>query len=640
MACPNNCNNHGQCVSLKDAARLKDDRNFFREVTYATSWEATRIYGCMCEPGWYGYDCSKKECPRGDDPMTTGQVDEVQVIDCTCSNTCSGNFYLSFKGEVAGPISFDDSAANVQAALEATLQIHGVTVAFTGGTAVCDDDGVSTAITFTHNPGDLPQLRVAKNDLTTSGATTTIEIVHSGQTSAQGVASVTGTKEDLPCNGRGVCDSSTGQCTCYTGFSSSDRAGASGLSGDCGFGTTTSCPGSTSCSGHGTCSGASDYTCTCMDGYVGADCNTRTCPTGKAWFAEAGVSLPGFVSVTNGATSVTTTDDLRTHVKRGDTVVINGETLTVSTSTGDTFDATTLPLASAYQGSTVTYVEAAARPEIAHHVGTQCSGRGHCDSLLGTCSCMNGFTGSACQHTTCPSSCSGRGDCISNERFAEETLDNFDSTAYTYGADIGNQDTWDSDMLFGCKCDKKLQYDYGMYDSFGHDCSKLSCPTGDDPSTSGVHESQVITCSATGGTFTLTFRREVTAAIDHNAAAADIKSALEALRTIGTVSVTYDSGTEACSSGGVAMTITFLTELGDLPELVPDSSSLTGGSASATVTSTTDGTRENDECSNHGLCDRATGACSCFAGYVSSDGSGNAGDRGDCGARDALWTGS
>jgi hypothetical protein len=37
------------------------------------------IYGCACDAGWDGPDCSQKSCPKGDDPMTTG-VDEVKSL--------------------------------------------------------------------------------------------------------------------------------------------------------------------------------------------------------------------------------------------------------------------------------------------------------------------------------------------------------------------------------------------------------------------------------------------------------------------------------------------------------------------------------------------------------------------------------
>ena len=52
----------------------------------------------------------------------------------------------------------------------------------------------------------------------------------------------------------------------------------------------------------------------------------------------------------------------------------------------------------------------------------------------------------------------------------------------------------------------------------------------------------------------------------------------------------------------------------------------------ASLTSVT-GTKEYVECSGRGLCLNATGTCSCFAGFASSDGFGRVGTRADCGHR-------
>jgi len=49
---------------------------------------------------------------------------------------------------------------------------------------------------------------------------------------------------------------------------------------------------------------------------------------------------------------------------------------------------------------------------------------------------------------------------------------------------------------------------------------------------------------------------------------------------------------------------------------------------------TTKGTKENDECSNRGICDYDTGQCKCMPGFASSAGNGTmAGLRRDCGRR-------
>lgn len=99
--------------------------------------------------------------------------------------------------------------------------------------------------------------------------------------------------------------------------------------------------------------------------------------------------------------------------------------------------------------------------------------------------------------------------------------------------------------------------------------------------TGGVNEVQTITSPSnpTGGTFTLTFNGETTAAIAHNANAATIEAALEALSSI-------PSGSVSCSSGslpGTDVTVTFQDELAslDVSQLIVDSNNLTGITGSA-----------------------------------------------------------
>ena len=92
---------------------------------------------------------------------------------------------------------------------------------------------------------------------------------------------------------------------------------------------------------------------------------------------------------------------------------------------------------------------------------------------------------------------------------------------YTYGQDPNNAHTWDARKIRSCLCDEGYT---------GYDCSLRQCPFGDDPNTyDSVTEQQVIECVGTGGTFTLTFREETTAAINYNADEATVKAALEKL---------------------------------------------------------------------------------------------------------------
>uniref|UniRef100_A0A7S1C085 Epidermal growth factor-like domain-containing protein n=1 Tax=Corethron hystrix TaxID=216773 RepID=A0A7S1C085_9STRA len=38
----------------------------------AATWDFDRIFGCICDEGWGGYDCSLRLCVTGLDPLDTG----------------------------------------------------------------------------------------------------------------------------------------------------------------------------------------------------------------------------------------------------------------------------------------------------------------------------------------------------------------------------------------------------------------------------------------------------------------------------------------------------------------------------------------------------------------------------------------
>jgi hypothetical protein len=197
------------------------------------------------------------------------------------------------------------------------------------------------------------------------------------------------------------------------------------------------CPNS--CSGHGTCN-AFDV-CTCYNEgktlyfgkdkdpvsgqsysydssaeniqkqYTGADCSEMTCPRGMSWKTLKGL----------GADSIS----------------------------GNAPDAT---------GVRVWQFERST--EMFDHLdNVECSDGGLCDRSSGQCACFPGYTGSACQRTTCENDCSGHGICQSNLKFAEDG-----GARYTLA--------WDAGLHYGCKCDSGYR---------GGDCSLVECPSGPDP---------------------------------------------------------------------------------------------------------------------------------------------------------------
>jgi len=110
------------------------------------------------------------------------------------------------------------------------------------------------------------------------------------------------------------------------------------------------------------------------------------------------------------------------------------------------------------------------------------------------------------------------------------------------------------------------------------------------PSSTAVPEVQTLTPDEypTGGSYTLTYRGQTTAAINHSDPAATIQSKLEALSTVSPDDITVaDSGTEGLKDGNV--TFTFLDTAGDVPMISIDFSGLTGPTTACPIVETEKG---------------------------------------------------
>jgi hypothetical protein len=167
-------------------------------------------------------------------------------------------------------------------------------------------------------------------------------------------------------------------------------------------------------------------------------------------------------------------------------------------------------------------------------------------------------------------------------------------TSYAYGslALPTAAATWDAEMIFGCYCDHGYFTKPDRSGVLSYYCAALQCPRGDNPSTP-TYEVQTLTCTASSGTFTLTFDDgeshidQATAAIAFDATAAAVEAAIELLSSVAKVTVAFGTGTAACSGSGVAISVTFTAQYGDVNAFTADVTELGGGTV--TIAETTKG---------------------------------------------------
>jgi hypothetical protein len=623
-------------------------------------------------------------CTGGSFAVSLGQGREVTILAVAVATAAQeSSSALVNSGAAVG-----ESVASRLAGLWGLPAVS--TVTFSGAaTTACGAPGETTiTMTLLKRMGDATSLYARAGTLVDA----------TGRVAAATAVTVTqGTTESVPCSGRGTCDRLTGFCECDSGFYSSDGNGGPGGIPNCGSQTDpyntsvtavlTQCS-DPACNKLGICSGSPGYTCKCFPGWTGPTCRQMTCPLGPAWFSvPTGALTPHGLEVCSGAGRCSDTTGRCTcyagfsgnacqrlacpslldsvacsgHGKcaslreMADAATANGIPYGMSevqsikcTLTAGTFvlysgTHGTLPIAAS---ATPAALQAAleALPFISlltvrvhpYSATTICSASGTMTTVTFTSDTGNqpplepALSGGAVGTVTVTETVAG--------------------TRRAYGNDRGmvGGSEWDADAIAGCMCDR---YGYANATNArdgdgaaytGVSCTLLTCPFGQLPNMDGavppnVQEVQRISCSASSGSFTLSFRQSTTGPIPAGANAEAVVAALQGLPSVGLVSLTkvagWATGSAVCNPFGeeAVSDITFVTELGDVPLLVADGYRL---DALGTVTTEEQvkGIGLLLECSGKGKCNRVTGVCACDKGWFSSDGLGGLGQRGDCGS--------
>ena len=111
------------------------------------------------------------------------------------------------------------------------------------------------------------------------------------------------------------------------------------------------------------------------------------------------------------------------------------------------------------------WVDAATATNTAH-ASVECSNQGLCDREAGICECFPGYEGKACERSTCPNKCNGRGICQDMQKMRSSATTADGTFTKTYADAI-----WDSSKHMGCLCDAGFR---------GPDCSLMECPSDTD----------------------------------------------------------------------------------------------------------------------------------------------------------------
>lgn len=292
--CPNDCNGHGVCQSNEDFAedyaramaksinlkqrmpRCADGSSDYAQclrniehlddyyqtymVTYENAWDSGLQYGCKCDSGFSGADCSERDCPTSFDPLDSSCSEAINTDPTSFTETYMTLTQTNIEQESTAPalwknlpIPFPSDVGLDVTTLDATfalgdllpiyLSYFGQSSIFyapkefkSGSTHFSD---MARRCTSFYIAPDMDTVSDVQGSISDPGANSawTIAPISADSWMCNYMWDSTMTKTpycagrwtSLECSGRGLCDRAAGTCACSAGYTGNDCSAVSEL---------------------------------------------------------------------------------------------------------------------------------------------------------------------------------------------------------------------------------------------------------------------------------------------------------------------------------------------------------------------------------------------------------------------------